>query len=254
MGDIGFYLSITEGQYSEVIDRLDHAVPQDQSPDDGCIRALAYVLLKQPNDSRALLDQIDCENCDDRAKAICLEAEMLVEAYVGEDKDRVEFLARQALEFNQHSIFALRILGHIEESRKNFEGALDHYRSALDIYPESKRTSLDIARNLLFLKRRAEALRFIKGAPLSMKRIAYHISVALRGPFRIAVILAIAFLVVNPSTASHSFWAITALCVTGMISSWVISDNLIFSTAAYFQVSTIVFGILSFVLSRVMIE
>jgi len=146
MGDIGFYRSITEGQYSEVIDRFVRETSQSQPSGAECILALAYALIKQPKDSRAMLDQIDRENCNDRAKAICFEAEMLLEAYVGKDKDRVELLAKQALEYNQYSIFALRILGQIDESRKNFEGALDHYRSALDIYPESKRTSLDIAR------------------------------------------------------------------------------------------------------------
>jgi tetratricopeptide (TPR) repeat protein len=249
-----YYDLIFRGEYSEVLSLLKTSDNDTQHLNLNCIYALAKASMKNPTEARALLDGINRESIGSEAKAICFEAEMLIEAYDGKDEQKLEFLAEQAIEHNQGSIFAHRVLADFEESRKHFEKALQHFQAALEIYPESARTQLDLARNLLFLKRRGEALSLINAAPRSFRRSLYRIVIALRGILRIPIILLIAFLVLNPGTSVVAFWTITAICLIGLISSLRLSDNLIFSTYVYFQFAVIVIGLISFVLTRVLIE
>lgn len=253
MGLAEYYELILKGKYSAALSLLRTTDDNARQPYDDCICALANALMKNPTEAQEILDAINRETLGNEAKAICFEAEMLIEAYVGKDRMKLEYLGEQALEHSQESIFAHRVLADLEESNKNFDKALHHYQAALEIYPESARTQLDVARNLLFLKRRAEAGILINDSPWSFRRSLYRIAIALRGFLRIPAVLLIAFLVLNPGTSIVAFWTITAICFLGLISAVRLSDDLIFSTSVYFQFAVTVMGIISFVLSKVLI-
>jgi tetratricopeptide (TPR) repeat protein len=181
-----------------------------------CYLALVHALQRDIYTAKKCLMQINETDLSEIERLVYLEAKV-VTSYLSGSLKETEKYAEQALSLNDRAFFARSLLARVLTWRKEFDLALEHYKSLLEMYPLDGGVLLDLAFCLIAKGDYQESIGYVRKAKKSFRRSMYLLLIPLKKTsVRLLLALVILLLFLTPIGASLFAW-MSLLILLGIV-------------------------------------
>ena len=244
------YLNFTKGNFS-----LEESLQEEliKNNEGICITALQAALKHDTKLSQEFISKVNPDELSEAENFLYFEVQGITAYFSNNFKDAKKF-SKQAIALNPQAFFAMFTLARIFIRERDFETGISYYKSLLDKYPDSSGALLDLAQVTILNKGGyQEALRYVKSAERSLRRLLYLLLIPFGKTFVRLLWAIMAVLVFSiPGIGTIFFLISTVAVISALIATFtkIKFDALIISRLAFIQLGNTLLWFLMWMASK----